>query len=150
MESNSDDNPCSVTCKKNPIDQLSNNTSIQTIGSKEPSETDFETVKLISNGAYGAVYLVRHRETRQPFALKKINKMYLLLRNQVGLLTLSLKFDHQLKQSLSFFRLTKFLLRETSCHSQTTLLWFQCTAPLKQSNRISVKYYKLDNQIMNL
>lgn len=50
---------------------------------KEPSENDFDTIKLISNGAYGAVYLVKHKETRQPFALKKINKQNLILRNQV-------------------------------------------------------------------
>ncbi|XP_010212281.1 PREDICTED: microtubule-associated serine/threonine-protein kinase 1-like, partial [Tinamus guttatus] len=50
---------------------------------KPPGESDFETIKLISNGAYGAVYLVRHRETRQRFAMKKINKQNLLLRNQV-------------------------------------------------------------------
>lgn len=30
-----------------------------------------------------AVYLVRHRETRQRFALKKINKQNLILRNQI-------------------------------------------------------------------
>ncbi len=50
---------------------------------KEPSENDFDVVKLISNGAYGAVYLVKHRESRQRFALKKINKQNLILRNQV-------------------------------------------------------------------
>ncbi|XP_068775791.1 microtubule-associated serine/threonine-protein kinase 3 isoform X3 [Struthio camelus] len=50
---------------------------------KKPCESDFETIKLISNGAYGAVYLVRHRETRQRFALKKINKQNLILRNQI-------------------------------------------------------------------
>ena len=38
---------------------------------------------MISNGAYGAVYLVKHKETRQRFALKKINKQNLILRNQV-------------------------------------------------------------------
>ncbi|XP_074386402.1 microtubule-associated serine/threonine-protein kinase 1 isoform X1 [Zonotrichia albicollis] len=48
-----------------------------------PGENDFETIKLISNGAYGAVYLVRHTATRQRFAMKKINKQNLLLRNQV-------------------------------------------------------------------
>lgn len=48
-----------------------------------PQESDFEVVKLVSNGAYGAVYLVRHRETRQRYAMKKINKRNLLLRNQV-------------------------------------------------------------------
>ena len=37
----------------------------------------------MSNGAYGAVYLVKHRQTRQRFALKKINKHNLILRNQV-------------------------------------------------------------------
>lgn len=50
---------------------------------KLPSEQDFEVVKLISNGAYGAVYLVRHRESRQRYAMKKINKQNLMLRNQV-------------------------------------------------------------------
>ncbi|XP_056650860.1 microtubule-associated serine/threonine-protein kinase 3-like [Monodelphis domestica] len=49
----------------------------------KPCESDFETIKMISNGAYGAVYLVRHRETRQRFALKKINKQNLVLRNEI-------------------------------------------------------------------
>lgn len=48
-----------------------------------PSEQDFEIAKLISNGAYGAVYLVKHKQTRQRFAMKKINKNNLILRNQV-------------------------------------------------------------------
>nr|XP_034996779.1 microtubule-associated serine/threonine-protein kinase 1 isoform X2 [Zootoca vivipara] len=50
---------------------------------KPPGEGDFGTIKLISNGAYGAVYLVRHKETRQRFAMKKINKQNLILRNQI-------------------------------------------------------------------
>uniref|UniRef100_A0A8C4SKY5 non-specific serine/threonine protein kinase n=1 Tax=Erpetoichthys calabaricus TaxID=27687 RepID=A0A8C4SKY5_ERPCA len=50
---------------------------------RKPKESDFETLKLISNGAYGAVYLVRHRETRQRFAMKKINRQNLILRNQI-------------------------------------------------------------------
>ncbi|KAM9428346.1 microtubule-associated serine/threonine-protein kinase 3-like isoform 1-T1 [Salvelinus alpinus] len=50
---------------------------------RKPLESDFETIKLISNGAYGAVFLVRHRETRQRFAMKKINRQNLMLRNQI-------------------------------------------------------------------
>lgn len=50
---------------------------------KLPTEEDFEIVKLISNGAYGAVYLVRLKETRVRFAMKKITKNNLMLRNQV-------------------------------------------------------------------
>uniref|UniRef100_F6X5G2 non-specific serine/threonine protein kinase n=1 Tax=Xenopus tropicalis TaxID=8364 RepID=F6X5G2_XENTR len=50
---------------------------------KTPSEEQFENIKLISNGAYGAVHLVRHKETRQRFAMKKINKQNLILRNQI-------------------------------------------------------------------
>ncbi|VDM60607.1 unnamed protein product [Angiostrongylus costaricensis] len=50
---------------------------------RAPREDDYETIKLVSNGAYGAVYLVRHRETRQRFALKKMNKQTLVLRNQI-------------------------------------------------------------------
>lgn len=47
-----------------------------------PVEDDFEIIKLISNGAYAAVYLVRHKESRQRFAMKKICKQNLILRNQ--------------------------------------------------------------------
>ncbi|XP_061589927.1 microtubule-associated serine/threonine-protein kinase 3 isoform X4 [Cololabis saira] len=50
---------------------------------RKPCELDFELAKLISNGAYGAVYLVRHKETKQRFAMKKINKQNLILRNQI-------------------------------------------------------------------
>lgn len=48
-----------------------------------PSEQDYEVIKLVSNGAYGAVYLVKHKQTRQRFAMKKINENNLMLRNQV-------------------------------------------------------------------
>lgn len=48
-----------------------------------PKESDFDVIKLVSNGAYGAVFLVRHRETRRRFALKKLSKSNLMLRNQI-------------------------------------------------------------------
>ncbi|XP_036362224.1 microtubule-associated serine/threonine-protein kinase 3 isoform X3 [Octopus sinensis] len=47
-----------------------------------PSEDDFDTIKLISSGAFAAVYLVRHKESRKRFAIKKIGKQHLLMRNQ--------------------------------------------------------------------
>jgi serine/threonine protein kinase len=50
---------------------------------KPPSEEDFDVIKLVSNGAYGAVYLVRHKETRERYAMKKLLKHNLVLRNQV-------------------------------------------------------------------
>uniref|UniRef100_A0A8C0EVT8 non-specific serine/threonine protein kinase n=1 Tax=Bubo bubo TaxID=30461 RepID=A0A8C0EVT8_BUBBB len=62
-------------------DDSSRGASVQS--KKTPSEEEFETIKLISNGAYGAVYLVRHKTTRQRFAMKKINKQNLILRNQI-------------------------------------------------------------------
>ncbi|XP_041983533.1 microtubule-associated serine/threonine-protein kinase 3 isoform X2 [Aricia agestis] len=48
-----------------------------------PTESDYQVIKLISNGAYGAVYLVKHKQTRQRYAMKKISKNNLILRNQV-------------------------------------------------------------------
>ncbi|XP_063726921.1 microtubule-associated serine/threonine-protein kinase 2-like isoform X4 [Symsagittifera roscoffensis] len=48
-----------------------------------PGEADFEQIKLISNGAYGAVYLVRHKLTKQRFAEKRIKKQDLVLRNML-------------------------------------------------------------------
>uniref|UniRef100_A0A671NG33 non-specific serine/threonine protein kinase n=1 Tax=Sinocyclocheilus anshuiensis TaxID=1608454 RepID=A0A671NG33_9TELE len=59
------------------------NNSLPTPLRRKPLESDFETIKIISNGAYGAVYLVRHKETRQRFAMKKINRQNLILRNQI-------------------------------------------------------------------
>lgn len=50
---------------------------------QNPSEDDYETIKLISQGAFGVVYLVRHKETRRRYAIKKIGKHRLALRNQV-------------------------------------------------------------------
>ena len=48
-----------------------------------PCEDDFEEIKLISNGAYGAVHLVRHKQSLERFAMKKIKKQNILLRNQI-------------------------------------------------------------------
>ncbi|XP_050725655.1 microtubule-associated serine/threonine-protein kinase 3-like isoform X6 [Eriocheir sinensis] len=48
-----------------------------------PKEEEYENIKLISNGAYGAVYLVRHKVNKERFAMKKISKHNLMLRNQV-------------------------------------------------------------------
>ncbi|KAK1805693.1 hypothetical protein P4O66_001958 [Electrophorus voltai] len=64
-------------------DDSEHNKSVITPPRRKPLESDFETIKLISNGAYGAVYLVRHKETRQRFAMKKINRQNLILRNQI-------------------------------------------------------------------
>lgn len=50
---------------------------------KGPCEEDFEVLKLVSNGAYGAVHLVKHRQTEERYAMKKISKSHLLLRNQI-------------------------------------------------------------------
>uniref|UniRef100_A0A673MVG6 non-specific serine/threonine protein kinase n=1 Tax=Sinocyclocheilus rhinocerous TaxID=307959 RepID=A0A673MVG6_9TELE len=65
------------------VDSEESNKSLPTPLRRKPLESDFETIKLISNGAYGAVYLVRHKETRQRFAMKKINRQNLILRNQI-------------------------------------------------------------------
>ena len=76
----------SSTPKSSDIESQSseNLSDSQALKSKVPTEEDFQVVKLISNGAYGAVYLVKHRHNKQRFALKKINKHNLILRNQVG------------------------------------------------------------------
>ncbi|XP_016087428.1 microtubule-associated serine/threonine-protein kinase 3 isoform X1 [Sinocyclocheilus grahami] len=65
------------------LDDTTGNRPGTTTPRRKPLERDFETIKLISNGAYGAVYLVRHRGTRQRFAMKKINRQNLILRNQI-------------------------------------------------------------------
>ncbi|KAB1281383.1 Microtubule-associated serine/threonine-protein kinase 4, partial [Camelus dromedarius] len=71
----------SGTAETPETDESSSNASLKL--RRKPRESDFETIKLISNGAYGAVYFVRHKESRQRFAMKKINKQNLILRNQI-------------------------------------------------------------------
>lgn len=88
--SSSDNSYLTSTPKKKPP-ITSPNTSLNTSLDRNeapdkqvgPNENDYEIIKLISNGAYGSVYLVKHKQTRQRFALKKINKNNLMLRNQV-------------------------------------------------------------------
>ncbi|CAJ0950641.1 unnamed protein product, partial [Ranitomeya imitator] len=41
---------------------------------RNPCKSDYKTIKLISSGAFGAVHLVRHKETDQICAVKKIDK----------------------------------------------------------------------------
>ena len=86
--------------------------------SKLPCEEDFQVVKLISNGAYGAVYLVKHRHNKQRFALKKINKHNLILRNQVN--PLRPPIYERVYDLMIVFRWSKCLLSEISSHSRTT------------------------------
>ncbi|XP_070792467.1 microtubule-associated serine/threonine-protein kinase 3 [Pituophis catenifer annectens] len=94
-------------------DELPENQSSTPIPRRKPRESDFETIKLISNGAYGAVYLVRHKETRQRFAIKKINKQNLVLRNQIQQVFVE-------RDILTFaenpFVVSMFCSFETRCH----------------------------------
>uniref|UniRef100_A0A8C7ZXG7 non-specific serine/threonine protein kinase n=1 Tax=Oryzias sinensis TaxID=183150 RepID=A0A8C7ZXG7_9TELE len=52
---------------------------------RDPLEGKTDKMQMEANGMSFnfAVYLVRHRETRQRFAMKKINKQNLILRNQI-------------------------------------------------------------------
>ncbi|KAK1787320.1 hypothetical protein P4O66_002823 [Electrophorus voltai] len=78
------DDSASVPCSVNFTFLFQSQSLSATLRSRRrPCEIDFEMIKLISNGAYGAVYLVRHKETKQRFAMKKINKQNLMLRNQI-------------------------------------------------------------------
>ncbi|KAL5255042.1 hypothetical protein ACHWQZ_G014471 [Mnemiopsis leidyi] len=51
--------------------------------SSQFKEEDFENRKLISNGAYGEVFLVKHVESKELFALKRIRKDRVIERNEV-------------------------------------------------------------------
>eukprot|EP00062_Callorhinchus_milii_P013708 gi/632962075/ref/XP_007897109.1/ PREDICTED: microtubule-associated serine/threonine-protein kinase 3 isoform X1 [Callorhinchus milii] len=79
LQSYDEENTVAVDAEDPPDQSRGTSTPLR----RKPRESDFETIKLISNGAYGAVYLVRHKETRQRFAMKKINRQNLILRNQI-------------------------------------------------------------------
>ncbi|XP_017770613.1 PREDICTED: microtubule-associated serine/threonine-protein kinase 3 isoform X2 [Nicrophorus vespilloides] len=73
----------STPTSKQPAIASTSNPASKWVPSCNPNENDYEIIKLISNGAYGAVYLVKHKIAKQRFAMKKINKNNLMLRNQV-------------------------------------------------------------------
>jgi serine/threonine protein kinase len=50
----------------------------------KPTKDDFHRVKLLSQGAYGCVYLARHRETLEYFAMKSLRKKDMANRNLVN------------------------------------------------------------------
>ncbi len=91
-KSNDNDNnklSCLNNNNQNKLSLINNNNLSADIS---PKEEDFEQIKLISNGAYGAVYLVRYKNKnfdnnndmeKQRFAMKKIKKDNLILRNQL-------------------------------------------------------------------
>ncbi|KAG5276502.1 hypothetical protein AALO_G00132790 [Alosa alosa] len=65
---------------------LMQNRLLLTPSRRKPLESDFETIKLISNGAYGCVrWSGTYRCAQNPpnFAMKKINRQNLILRNQI-------------------------------------------------------------------
>ena len=51
---------------------------------KELSKSDFETLqdKCVGSGSFGSVWKVRHKETNQIYAIKVINKEYIIKQNQ--------------------------------------------------------------------
>jgi microtubule-associated serine/threonine kinase len=92
-KSNDNDNnklSCLNNNNQNKLSLINNNSNLS--ADISPKEEDFEQIKLISNGAYGAVYLVRYKNKnfdnnndmeKQRFAMKKIKKDNLILRNQL-------------------------------------------------------------------
>uniref|UniRef100_A0A672NAP5 non-specific serine/threonine protein kinase n=1 Tax=Sinocyclocheilus grahami TaxID=75366 RepID=A0A672NAP5_SINGR len=64
---------------RDPLEEMVSREHYDSEGPVTP-ETDDSAEKLL---CFSAVYLVRHLETRQRFAMKKINKQNLILRNQI-------------------------------------------------------------------
>ncbi|XP_065905410.1 microtubule-associated serine/threonine-protein kinase 3-like isoform X2 [Dysidea avara] len=51
--------------------------------STAPQLSNFERIKLISQGAYSSVYLVRHKQTKMRFAMKRLSKQRMIMKKQV-------------------------------------------------------------------
>ena len=48
---------------------------------KKVSKDDFLVLKVIGRGSFGKVYLVRHKETQLPYAMKILKKDQLIKKN---------------------------------------------------------------------
>ncbi|XP_077137298.1 microtubule-associated serine/threonine-protein kinase 4-like [Ranitomeya variabilis] len=67
-------NPNSGNCEIPEIQKSAGDLMRSLIPAGEPRMSDYETSKLISCGAYGSVHLVRHKDSQQIFAMKKMAK----------------------------------------------------------------------------
>ncbi|CAM0139991.1 unnamed protein product [Umbelopsis sp. WA50703] len=54
----------------------------ETLGSRKVTKDDFEQLKVIGRGAYGKVLLVRHKTSRQLYAMKVLKKASLYLKTK--------------------------------------------------------------------
>ncbi|XP_069600777.1 microtubule-associated serine/threonine-protein kinase 3-like [Ranitomeya imitator] len=64
-------NPDSGICE---IQESAGSVIKSLIPARKPHMSDYETYKLISSGHYGSVHLVRHKDSQQIFAMKKMAK----------------------------------------------------------------------------
>ncbi|XP_077136782.1 microtubule-associated serine/threonine-protein kinase 4-like [Ranitomeya variabilis] len=76
-------NPDSGICKIPEIQESAGDLMKSLIPAEEPRMRDYETIKLISSGAFGAVCLVRHKESQNIFAMKKMAKRNLTTSNKM-------------------------------------------------------------------
>ncbi|XP_077150985.1 microtubule-associated serine/threonine-protein kinase 4-like [Ranitomeya variabilis] len=67
-------NPNSVICEIPKIQEPAASVIESLIPARKPQLSDFKISKLIGSGAFGAVHLVLHKDSRQLFAMKKLAK----------------------------------------------------------------------------
>eukprot|EP00051_Salpingoeca_urceolata_P006859 m.90799 g.90799 ORF g.90799 m.90799 type:complete len:1481 (+) comp15019_c0_seq1:1312-5754(+) len=53
-------------------------------GQRNPTKNDFDFAKLISSGAYGAVWLAKHKDTKEKVAIKCLKKRDMVSKNLVS------------------------------------------------------------------
>ncbi|XP_077136093.1 microtubule-associated serine/threonine-protein kinase 4-like isoform X1 [Ranitomeya variabilis] len=67
-------NPDSGICEIPEIQESAGGVIKSLIPARKPHMSDYETSKLISSGHFGSVHLVRHKDSQQIFAMKKMAK----------------------------------------------------------------------------
>ncbi|XP_077134217.1 microtubule-associated serine/threonine-protein kinase 4-like [Ranitomeya variabilis] len=67
-------NPNNGICEKAEIKESAGDLIRSLIPAGEPRMSDYETSKLIGCGAFGSVYLMRHKDSQEIFAMKKMAK----------------------------------------------------------------------------
>ena len=61
--------------------KLLDNDIADVLRKKRMRATDFDTVKVIGRGAYGEVQLVRHKATKEVYAMKLLSKVAMVYFN---------------------------------------------------------------------
>ena len=116
---------------------------------ESPLKNDYAFIDIISKGAYGRVYKVQKRETKEVFALKVISKAKIVAEDSVQQSKQEVSFFFNLfKHNNNYIYINKCIIFQVSIQKAVGHHTFIASSPYHWQGRktlyICMQYYKLN------